>query len=37
MRAYPVSSKLGDPVNDSPDLIEEVPAEEDVQTGLDEF
>jgi putative SOS response-associated peptidase YedK len=37
MRAYPVSSKLGDPVNDSPDLIEEVPAEEDVQTGLGEF
>jgi putative SOS response-associated peptidase YedK len=37
MRAYPVSSKLGDPENDSPDVIEEVPAEEDVQTGLDEF
>ncbi|WP_435180621.1 SOS response-associated peptidase [Halorussus sp. AFM4] len=37
MRAYPVPSALGDPANDSPDLIEEVPAEEDVQTGLNEF
>ena len=37
LRAYPVSSGLNDPGNDSPDLVEEVPAEEDVQTGLDEF
>ena len=37
LRAYPVPSKLGDPANDSPDVVEEVPAEEDVQTGLDEF
>ena len=37
MHAYPVPSALGDPKNDSPDLVEEVPAEEDVQTGLDEF
>ncbi|WP_135824876.1 SOS response-associated peptidase [Halorussus ruber] len=37
MRAYPVSSAVNDPGNDSPSLIEEVPAEEDVQTGLDEF
>ncbi|NHN60795.1 MULTISPECIES: SOS response-associated peptidase [Halorussus] len=37
MHAYPVPSALGDPANDSPDLVEEVPAEEDVQTGLDEF
>lgn len=37
LRAYPVSSALNDPANDSPDLVEEVPAEEDVQTGLDEF
>lgn len=37
LRAYPVSSALGDPENDSSDLVEEVAAEEDVQTGLDEF
>jgi putative SOS response-associated peptidase YedK len=37
MRAYPVSSAVNDPENDSPHVIEEVPAEEDVQTGLDEF
>jgi putative SOS response-associated peptidase YedK len=37
MRAYPVSEKVNDPGNDGPELIEEVPAEEDVQTGLDEF
>lgn len=37
LRAYPVSSAVNDPANDSPAVIEEVPAEEDVQTGLDEF
>jgi putative SOS response-associated peptidase YedK len=37
MRAYPVSSMVNDPANDSPAVIEEVPAEDDVQTGLDEF
>jgi putative SOS response-associated peptidase YedK len=37
MRAYPVSSAVNDPGNDGPELVEEVPAEEDVQTGLDEF
>ncbi|UPV75867.1 SOS response-associated peptidase [Halorussus limi] len=37
MRAYPVSSAVDDPRNDGPELVEEVPAEEDVQTGLDEF
>ncbi|WP_276299393.1 SOS response-associated peptidase [Halorussus lipolyticus] len=37
MRAYPVSSAVNDPGNDSPEVIEEVPAEDDVQTGLDEF
>ena len=37
MRAYPVSSAVNDPENDSPAVVEEVPAEEDVQTGLDEF
>ncbi|WP_128476743.1 SOS response-associated peptidase [Halorussus pelagicus] len=37
MHAYPVSSGVNDPANDGPELIEEVPAEEDVQTGLDEF
>jgi putative SOS response-associated peptidase YedK len=37
MRAYPVPSAVNDPGNDSPAVIEEVAAEEDVQTGLDEF
>ena len=37
LRAYPVSSAVNDPANDSPGVVEEVPAEEDVQTGLDEF
>ncbi len=37
MRAYPVSTAVNDPANDSPAVVEEVPAEEDVQTGLDEF
>ena len=37
MRAYPVSSAVNDPGNDSPEVLEEVAAEEDVQTGLDEF
>ncbi|WP_132059054.1 SOS response-associated peptidase [Halorussus amylolyticus] len=37
MRAYPVSSAVNDPGNDSPAVIEEVPAEEDVQTGLGDF
>ncbi|PSP57106.1 DUF159 family protein [Halobacteriales archaeon QS_1_67_19] len=37
LRAYPVSAAINDPENDGPELIEEVPAEEDVQTGLDEF
>ncbi|MFC4448596.1 SOS response-associated peptidase [Halorussus aquaticus] len=37
MRAYPVSSAVNDPDNDDPSIIEEVAAEEDVQTGLDEF
>jgi len=37
LHAYPVPSSLGDPANDSPDLVEVVPAEEEVQTGLDEF
>ncbi|WP_276280285.1 SOS response-associated peptidase [Halorussus caseinilyticus] len=37
MHAYPVSSAVNDPKNDSPELLEEVAAEEDVQTGLDEF
>ncbi|WP_135827367.1 SOS response-associated peptidase [Halorussus halobius] len=37
LHAYPVSSALNDPANDSAALVEAVPAEEDVQTGLDEF
>ena len=37
MRAYPVSSSVNDPKNDSPAILEEVPAEEDVQTGLGEY
>ncbi|WP_134668492.1 SOS response-associated peptidase [Halorussus marinus] len=37
LRAYPVSDAVNDPANDSPDVIEEVPAEEDVQTGLGDF
>jgi putative SOS response-associated peptidase YedK len=37
MHAYPVSPTVNDPGNDSPEIIEEVAAEEDVQTGLDEF
>ncbi len=37
MRAYPVSERVNDPGTDGPEIIEEVPAEEDVQTGLDEF
>ncbi|WP_135854848.1 SOS response-associated peptidase [Halorussus salinus] len=37
MRAYPVSETVNDPENDGPEIIEKVPAEEDVQTGLDEF
>ncbi|UPW01950.1 SOS response-associated peptidase [Halorussus gelatinilyticus] len=37
MHAYPVSSAVNDPKNDAPELLEEVAAEEDVQTGLDEF
>jgi len=37
LRAYPVSAAVNDPANDSPEVIEEVPPEEDVQTGLDEF
>jgi putative SOS response-associated peptidase YedK len=37
LHAHPVSSAINDPGNDSPDVVEEVAAEEDVQTGLDEF
>jgi putative SOS response-associated peptidase YedK len=37
LRTYPVSDAVNDPANDSPDVIEEVPAEEDVQTGLGDF
>jgi putative SOS response-associated peptidase YedK len=37
LHAYPVSSAVNDPANDSPAVVEAVPAEEDVQTGLDEF
>jgi len=37
MRAYPVSKRVNDPANDSPAVVEEVVADEDAQTGLDEF
>ncbi|USZ66981.1 SOS response-associated peptidase [Halorussus salilacus] len=37
LRAYPVPDAVGNPKNDSPAVVEEVPAEEEVQTGLDEF
>lgn len=37
MCAYPVSSAVNDPGNDSPAVVEAVPAEEDVQMELDEF
>ncbi|WP_137286570.1 SOS response-associated peptidase [Halorussus salinisoli] len=37
MHAYPVSSAVNDPENDAPEVVEAVAAEEDVQTGLDEF
>lgn len=37
MHTYPVSTAVNDPTNDSPELLEAVPAEEDVQTGLGDF
>ncbi|WP_266079534.1 SOS response-associated peptidase [Haladaptatus caseinilyticus] len=37
MRAYPVSKRVNSPKNDSPDLVEEVAADEDSQTGLGDF
>jgi len=37
LRTYPVSAAVNDPANDSPEVIEEVPAEEDIQTGLGDF
>ncbi len=37
MRAYPVSTKVNNPANDSPDIVEEVVADEDSQTGLGDF
>ena len=37
LHAYPVSSAVNDPKNDSPEILEGVPAEEDVQTGLGDF
>ncbi|WP_423743593.1 SOS response-associated peptidase (plasmid) [Haladaptatus sp. SPP-AMP-3] len=37
MRAYPVSTKVNSPDNDSPEIVAEVAAEEDTQTGLGDF
>ncbi|SIR57633.1 Putative SOS response-associated peptidase YedK [Haladaptatus litoreus] len=37
MRAYPVSKRVNSPKNDSPELVAEVMAEEDAQTGLGDF
>jgi putative SOS response-associated peptidase YedK len=37
MRAYPVPTKVNNPENDSPDIVEEVVAEEDAQTGFGDF
>ena len=35
LRAYPVSSRVNDPSNDDPSIVEEI--DPDTQTGLDEF
>ena len=37
MRAHPVSTDLGSPANDSPELVEEVVPETEAQTGLGDF
>lgn len=37
MRAYPVSTRVNSPENDSPEIVSEVAAEEDTQTGLGDF
>ncbi len=37
MRSYPVSTRVNNPDNDSPDIVEEVVADEDAQTGLGDF
>ncbi|WP_458207518.1 SOS response-associated peptidase [Haladaptatus sp. NG-SE-30] len=37
MRAYPVSKNVNNPKNDSPDVVEEVVAESEKQTGLGDF
>ncbi|GAA0222216.1 hypothetical protein ACFFQF_08075 [Haladaptatus pallidirubidus] len=37
MRVYPVSKRVNSPKNDLPELVEEVVADEDLQTGLEDF